>query len=141
MKNKQACFSHQSDIWETPKKYYNNMMARGWFDPCPINPKFDGLRINWHKKNFVNPPYSQIKEWVDKAIEEHKKGHEIILFVPARTDTKWFEKLFYYGAEFNFITGRIKFSGKQGAPFPSVVIELTGKESWMTLIPNEIYND
>lgn len=77
------------------------------------------------RKNFVNPPYSKIKEFVDKSIEEHKKGKEVILLIPARTDTKYFRKLVDYGCTIIFITGRLHFNESNSAPFPSCVIFLT----------------
>lgn len=118
-----ALFSHKSDLWTTPKLIYEAYMAYGWFDPCPVNPKRDGLKIEWATKNFVNPPYSQISKWVDKAIEEAEKGKVTHLLVPARTDTKWFKKLFDYGCGFAFRTGRLKFgNSKNSAPFPSVTV-------------------
>ena len=72
--NIKGCYSHKSDIWETPKEIYNFYMSRVFFDPCPINPTFDGLNIEWKDRNFVNPPYSQLLAWVHKAIEERAKG-------------------------------------------------------------------
>ena len=38
------------------------------FDPCPLNADFNGLNIAWGKCNFVNPPYSDIKNWVKKML-------------------------------------------------------------------------
>ncbi len=37
------------------------------FDPCPLNPKpaFDGLGLSWHKTTFVNPPYSDVRPWIE----------------------------------------------------------------------------
>lgn len=125
-------FSKKSDIWETPKVIYDlYVKEKNFFDPCPINPKEDGLKIEWKEKNFVNPPYSQIAKWVDKAIEETEKGKTVILLVPARTDTKWFRKLYDYGSYFSFVTGRLKFSDKGSAPFPSVFIKPNKKPSIM----------
>ena len=63
--------------WDTPKVLYQTLDAEFDFDfdPCPHNPKFDGLKVEWGKRNFVNPPYGrEIVRWVDKAIEEFKKG-------------------------------------------------------------------
>ena len=123
--NLKGCYSHKSDIWETPKDIYNYyVLKRGFFDPCPINPTFNGLEIEWKERNFVNPPYSQISKWVDKALTERAKGKLIVMLIPARTDTKAFRKLYENKASFIFITGRLRFSEKNSAPFPSVFVIL-----------------
>ena len=121
----QACLSSKSDYWQTPTKLYHWFIDKGWYDPCPVNPTFNGLENEWKEKNFVNPPYSEIEKWVDKAIEQAKKGKESTLLIPARTDTKWFMKLYYAGATFKFIQGRLKFDdGKNVAPFPSMLVNI-----------------
>lgn len=120
-------FSKKSDNWATPKVVYDRYIAEGYFDPCPLNSNFDGLKIDWEAKNFVNPPYSKIKEFVEKAIEEHKKGKEVVLLIPARTDTKYFKKLIDYGVDITFITGRLHFNESNSAPFPSCYIYLNGR--------------
>ena len=119
-------FSKNSDNWATPKVMYEFYIRNNYFDPCPLNSNFDGLNINWQQKNFVNPPYSKIKQFVDKSIEEHKKGKEVILLIPARTDTKYFRKLVDYGCDIVFITGRLHFNESNTAPFPSCLVYLTG---------------
>lgn len=122
-------FSKKSDNWRTPTKLYKFFIDKGYFDPCPYNSDFDGLKINWKNFNFVNPPYSKISKFVDKSIEEHKKGNAVVLLIPCRTDTKYFRKLIDYGIEFVFITGRLHFSDSNSAPFPSCLIYLTGNKS------------
>ena len=66
-----------------------------WFDPCPLdeNPKFNGLEVSWGHRTYVNPPYSNPLPWVEKAIEESKKGKTIIMLLNVDTSTKWFAKL------------------------------------------------
>lgn len=60
-------FSKNSDDWATPKSLYSYLIDKlKWFDPCPLNSKFDGLKIEWQQKNFVNPPFSKIKEFIKK---------------------------------------------------------------------------
>ena len=122
-------FSKNSDNWCTPEVLYNIYIEKGYFDPCPLNSNFNGLEINWKKLNFVNPPYSKIKNFVNKGIEEHKKGNKIVFLIPARTDTKYFRKLVDYGCNITFITGRLHFNNSNSAPFPSCLIELTNKET------------
>ena len=122
-------FSKKSDNWKTPIYMYEQYMNLGYFDPCPYESKYDGLKIEWKEKNFVNPPYSKIKEWVNKCIEQHKMKKEIILLIPARTDTQYFRKLVDYGCNIIFITGRLHFNDSNSAPFPSCLIRLTGNET------------
>lgn len=129
-KNKlKGCFMHESDHWKTPKKMYDWYTKEcEYFDPCPYKcESFDGLEIKWPKNVFVNPPYSQIEKWVDKAIEEHKRqpNSDIVLLVPARTDTKWFAKIMKHASQVKFLTGRLHFNDdKNPAPFPSILINL-----------------
>lgn len=119
---------------------YKFYMERGCYDPCPLNSSFDGLSIEWKEKNFVNPPYSQLKRWVIKAIEEHKKGRDVTMLIPARTDTQAFKLLFDYGAHFTFITGRLSYNDKGTAPFPSMIVTLTGKPSTINRIERSFYD-
>jgi hypothetical protein len=54
--------------WATPKDFYNKLDKEFHFDfdPCPLNHDlnlWDGLKIEWGKCNFINPPYStELKE-------------------------------------------------------------------------------
>ena len=122
-------FSRSSDNWSTPNVIYNYYIKNNYFDPCPLNSSFNGLNIEWQEKNFVNPPYSKIKEFVDKSIQEHKKGKKVVLLIPARTDTKYFRKLVDYGCIIIFITGRLHFNESNSAPFPSCYIFLTNEKT------------
>lgn len=122
-------FSKKSDNWSTPKIIYKNYIKKNYYDPCPLYSKTDGLIDDWKEKNFVNPPYSKIKEFIDKSIIEHKKGKKVILLIPARTDTKYFRKLVNYGCNIIFVTGRLHFNDSNSAPFPSCYIELTNKDT------------
>lgn len=86
--------------------------------------KQDGLLQSWDTDGAVwcNPPYGrEIKYWVKKAYEESSKNM-IVMLIPARTDTSyWHEYIFPY-AEVRFLQGRVRFSGKNDAPFPSAVV-------------------
>ena len=116
----------KTDDWRTPSNLYREFIENDYFDPCPLHASFDGLSIDWKEKNFVNPPYSELKRWIEKSIEENKKNKEVILLIPSRTDTKGFEMLFKHGCEFTFIIGRLHFNDAGTAPFPSVLIRLRG---------------
>jgi site-specific DNA-methyltransferase (adenine-specific) len=102
----------------TPEDLFNqlNEEFKFDFDPCPNNPSFDGLKIEWGKSNYVNPPYRNKEPWIKKAIEESKKGKRVVMLLPVDTSTKWFHELILPNAkEIRFIKGRLKFS-QYGSP-------------------------
>lgn len=98
-----------------------------WFDPCPLNdkPMIDGLNIEWKDRTYVNPPYSNPKAWVIKAIEEAKKGKRIVLLLKHDSSTEWYRLLHEYGAEFCLIGKRLKHQTGKTSNFPSVLVFLT----------------
>lgn len=108
-----------SDNWATPAYFYDklNEEFNFDFDPCPYNTgelDFDGTKIEWGNSNFINPPYSQkLKEaFVQKAIQEAKKGKLCVLLLPVSTSTKLFHNLIKPNAkEIRFVERRIKFIG------------------------------
>lgn len=78
------------------------------FDPCPF-PKpdnFDGLKIEWGRINYVNPPFGSYvaddgkkkgpTAWSKKAIFECAKGRTVVFVYPI---DKWVLKLLAAGAE------------------------------------------
>lgn len=124
-------FSTGNDNWSTPIKVYEdlNKEFKFDFDPCPLNrtPKFDGLAIPWGNSSFVNPPYSNLREWLKKSYEESVLGKNVVLLIPSRTDTKAWHEYVMKATEIRFIKGRLKFGGaKNGAPFPSCVVVFKG---------------
>lgn len=119
-------YSNKTDDWKTPSSLYERLMKLGYYDPCPYQSKEDNLITDWKDKNFVNPPYSKLKIWVNKCIEQHSKNKEVMMLIPARTDTHAFKQLYDYGSHFVFISGRLKFSDSKSAPFPSMIVNLVG---------------
>ncbi len=117
------------DNWATPS--WVMKMFMGWHDPCPLAsiPETDGLKIEWGDKTFVNPPYSNPLPWVEKAIEESKKGNMIVMLLNVDTSTKWFAKLNEANAHFIWFSERLKFSGKDASPRPSMLVVLEGKDT------------
>ncbi len=134
--NTDVMFSSNSDIWATPQDFFNTLKQEFNFtlDPCalPINakcskfytPEQNGLKQDWSNETvFCNPPYSNVKEWVEKASNEAKRGAKTVMLIPARTDTKWFHEHIYNKHEVRFIKGRLKFGdSKNSAPFPSMLV-------------------
>jgi len=112
----------KSDVHITPDRVWD-MIKENWgyekeqfFDPCPVNPQWNGLDIDWKELNYVNPPYSRqqgerktlLAQFVDKALKE--KGTTVML-LPSKTDQEWFHKI----KEFDtiWIRGRLKFIGNE----------------------------
>lgn len=113
--------------WKTPKAFYDKLNEEFQFDfdPCPPNPQFDGLAIEWGGSTYCNPPYGRkIGKWIKKAYEESLKGKTVVMLIPARPDTKmWQDIILPHAKEIRFIRGRLKFDDqKNPAPFPSAVI-------------------
>jgi len=124
--DKSACFKSMKDEWNTPRSFYErlNQEFDFDFDPCPENHKIDGLYIEWGKRNFVNPPFSEWQKWVRKGYEEYKKGKIVVFLIASRTDTKAFHEIILpFASEIRFIKGRLHFNdSKKDAPFPSMVV-------------------
>ena len=125
--NIKGLMSSNKQDWTTPKYFYDELNKEFCFDldPCPINPKFDGLKIDWIGNIFINPPYNNQRAFFEKGLIELEKGNAKVLvyLVPARTDTKLFHELIYGKAEIRFIKGRLKFgNSNNSAPFPSMIV-------------------
>lgn len=119
-------FSSATDEWSTPKEVYDALDSefRFDFDPCPLSSHFgDGLSISWRQSNFVNPPYSDISNWIKKGWNEYTLGKTVVFLIPSRTDTRWWHDYVMKATEIRFIKGRLKFGGaKNSAPFPSCIV-------------------
>ena len=112
----------KSDVHITPDRVWD-MIKEEWgyekeqfFDPCPVNPQWNGLDIDWKELNYVNPPYSRergdkktlLTQFVEKALDE--KGTTIML-LPSKTDQEWFHKIKEF--DIMWIRGRLKFVGNE----------------------------
>jgi site-specific DNA-methyltransferase (adenine-specific) len=135
----QVLKSQDSDKWMTPPELKSDIMRR-WnlsYDPCPIDwtPENDvpnGLQVRWEDRAFVNPPYSDIPSWLEKAQREIlKHGTEIAVFlVYTNTDTSWFHDYVLGQSRIHFIEGRVTFVKPSGektrnAMRPSMVCVFT----------------
>ena len=131
-------FTSNDQTWETPNYLFNklNNVFNFEIDVCALKetakcenyftPEIDGLKQEWDKTCWMNPPYGreQVK-WVCKAFEEtNKYSNQIVCLIPARPDTKvWHEVIFPNAKAVCFIKGRIKFGDSNAsAPFPSAIV-------------------
>lgn len=91
-------------------------------DPCtePDNPcgakrffclPMDGCDQSWEGSTiWCNPPYGEARDrWVKKCIQEAAKGKNIVLLIPAHTDTRTFQKAVLSATSVLFTKGRLKF--------------------------------
>ena len=112
--------------WKTPRSLYQALDAEFHFDydPCPVNPKINGLESEWGNVNFVNPPYGrEITRWIQKGYQESLKKKTVVFLLPSRTDTRWWHDYIMEADEIRFIRGRLKFGDQKGsAPFPSAIV-------------------
>lgn len=144
-------FSRQRDTWETPPALLEQYgpfdldvaasaetaKAPVWFGPDHPDPTLrdaldlGGLWARYGQRAWLNPPYSQIAAFLDRATREVQiaPGFELVCLLPARTDTRWWHTHIWLGSasrhrvEVEFLRGRLKFSGSaNSAPFPSVVV-------------------
>ena len=139
----ETLFSKNSDEWQSPLGLFQDLDREFHFDldACATHENHmvdayftkdeDGLEQNWGGHTvWCNPPYSQIKKWVRKCYYEgHQPNTTVVLLVPSRTDTKWFQNYVLHRAEIRFIKGRLRFNGSNNnAPFPSALIIYRGPE-------------
>ena len=143
MNNIEVMFSSKSDEWATPQHIFDELNNEFRFDldvcanasnrKCEnyYSIEQDGLLQDWSgHRVFCNPPYSNIAEWVKKAFYETKnKNTLVVLLIPARTDTRYFQNYIYNRSEIRFVKGRLKFgNSKNSAPFPSMIVIFRGAE-------------
>jgi site-specific DNA-methyltransferase (adenine-specific) len=130
-------FSSASDEWETPQEFFDAVDEVFHFtlDVCADHsnakcPRYytktdDGLSREWRGVCWMNPPYGrEIALWVRKAYESSLADETVVVcLLPARTDTKWWHDYVIARAErIRFIRGRLRFSGRGPAPFPSALV-------------------
>ena len=142
MKGNGVLHSAESDEWLTPLDLFERLDNKWMFnlDPCAC-PGFElklgltycekvhnGLEFDWTAHTaFVNPPYSQIADWVAKA-HSHRHDAVTVMLIPSRTDTRYWHKYIQNDAlRVEFLPGRLKFRRPDGgkstsAPFPSCLV-------------------
>jgi phage N-6-adenine-methyltransferase len=133
----QGMFTSVSDEWETPGEFFDAINRAFHFDldvcATRANAKCeryytkeeDGLSRAWRGVCWMNPPYGrEISLWVRKAYESSlEEGTVVVCLLPARTDTRWWHEYVIAHAKcVVFIRGRLRFSGKGPAPFPSALV-------------------
>ena len=105
-------FSSKSDEWETPQELFDELNKEFNFEVDAAASDENHKCDIYFKKN--PDPF-------------HCDGltADVVMLVPARTDTKWFHDYIYNkeNVEIRFLNGRLKFgNAKNSAPFPSMIV-------------------
>ena len=146
-----ALLSSDKNYWETPQEFFNKLNEKYHFTfdlaASDSNAKCksyftetdDSLSQDWHTIGgnlFLNPPYGRgIHKWVKKAYQESllKAEGDIVMLIPARTDTSYWHDFIFGKAQIKFLRGRLKFElngeSKDAAPFPSAVVIYGGRQN------------
>lgn len=137
--------SDYSDEWYTPA-YIIEPLGLFDLDPCsPKQPPYqiaatrytiddDGLSMPWEGRVWLNPPYSNIPPWLERAA----KHGNVIALLHNRMDTKWWYQYIWLAADgVVALTGRIRFlqpdGTKAGTPNVGQVLIAYGKENAVLL--------
>lgn len=76
---------------------------------CPVG-LYDSLEKPWHEFEgwlWLNPPYSPLKPWIQKAQKEFLLGAKIVVLCPPIVSTRYFSDV--PPAQIRFIKGRVPF--------------------------------
>ena len=85
---------------------------------------------------WLNPPYSNIAPWVEKAAKEAQHGTQIAVLIPASVGANWWRDWVEPYSYQSFLNGRLTFVGET-TPYPKDCAlllyhpwQFTGHEIW-----------
>ena len=111
-----------------PSPWWLLKIFKTFFDVCPKDPTFDGLKIPWMPLNYCNPPYSNKIPWINKAIAEAKKGNMTVMLIPEIPDAAWFHDLVIPNARVFTHRGRLELDDGKHTQYASMLAIFTGKK-------------
>ena len=137
--------AHYSDEWYTPPTVPQSL---GVFvlDPAagPMRharenwgPGVDGLAREWQGRIWLNPPYSNVHEWLDRFVA-HGDG---VALVNARPETVWFQNVAKRAHAVHWMRGRVNFirpDGKATHPPVGSVLLACGAHNAKALQESEL---
>jgi phage N-6-adenine-methyltransferase len=124
----------------------DNHKIEPWFGPGSIwreDALCDGRWAPPGEAVFCNPPYGRnTPQFTQRAREEARAGLTVVLLIPARTETRWWQ-LHCAGSEVRLVRGRLVFEGaRHQAPFPSAIVIMRPEDPdseagpWQTMSPS-----
>lgn len=127
-----ATLGRRDQYAQTPKQVFDfihktfGYPSTDLFDPCPASPTFDGCASStrWKRIVYVNPPYKEIDNWLEKGMEELVHDTEQILYLlPSRTNPAWFHKYVMHASHIIFFENGIQFENyKYKCPFGIMLV-------------------
>lgn len=126
----------EKDRWQTPPWLYEGINERLEgpisLDPCAgidtqigfanwsIQRGQDGLDREWYGTVFVNPPFSEKQQWVQKVIDEIPNTECIFLVTPDSTDVQswWHDGIVEHAEYVWFSDGRIDYIDPETGEVP-----------------------
>lgn len=89
-------------------------LSRSWHD---VADKY--IRPPWF---WLNPPYDDIRPWVEKCVEESAYPNtKIAVLVPASTGANWWADYVDSQADIRLLNGRVTFLDRYGEPIRSPI--------------------
>lgn len=134
-----------TDTHYTPKWVINRLPEifgiNHYLDPCPGAPRaeevvnriiceanrYDGLSYHWNdvaQYSYVNPPYSQMKDWIDKASLEADCGHTSLWLTKIDYRTRWYADLELAAEYIRPLKGYISFETENYLPRASATFQV-----------------
>lgn len=120
-------FAGLSEHW----RFRLDVCAEPWSAKCKTyyTEAEDGLEQLWYTQGayaFCNPPFKQIRKWIQKAMyEKYERRNSSLLLVPASVGTNWFHDLAKPNAEIFLMKGRTQFylpEGQKTKPMGSCML-------------------
>jgi hypothetical protein len=127
----------RDQCWQTPPAFFRTLHERFQFTldgaalpHTALLPRYStkDAPLSWEgERVFCNPPWSDMKPFVELAA----RAVLAVLLVPARCNSRWFNRALELGARAEFFQGRPHFhkdgiAPKSGCPFDCVLLIFKG---------------
>jgi len=132
-----AATKQETDEWSSPRELVEPLAdSVGEFDldPCSgaesspfasetYTEDDDGLSQDWYGKVWVNPPYSDMKTWTEKAIAQIDNTNTLFYLCKGDSSTQWWQDAAEHATVICAIDHRLEFGdGGSAAPFASHIM-------------------
>lgn len=125
----------QRDYWRTPVQFFNfakiqffnfdvdlacntnnSLCDLGLYHDCGVDSLGEEW-IDWGRYGWCNPPYSKIKPWLEKAIDQRDKGFSSVFLIPTPNGESRDQIIVEESNQLVYIQGRVPFiSSVTGKP-------------------------